>query len=157
MLSVVVLISCCFFKQKTAYGLRISDGSSDVCSSDLSIRTSFAGSSASVSPAAGSTRRRPSKRKHVRSREGGAPSSGRCHVEPAEDGFPRWRYAPPSAPRGRTNAPTRSLQSIALGPSRRGERPAHLVAHRPRRKVRSEEHTSELQSLMRISYAVFCL
>src|SRR3546814_3609365 len=28
--------------------------------------------------------------------------------------------------------------------------PAHVV-------VRSEEHTSELQSLMRISYAVFCL
>src|SRR3546814_9168684 len=28
-----------------------------------------------------------------------------------------------------------------------------LGAHRPR----SEEHTSELQSLMRISYAVFCL
>src|SRR3546814_5080621 len=26
-----------------------------------------------------------------------------------------------------------------------------------RRPVRSEEHTSELQSLMRISYAVFCL
>src|SRR3546814_3443654 len=26
-----------------------------------------------------------------------------------------------------------------------------------RRGVRSEEHTSELQSLMRISYAVFCL
>src|SRR3546814_5536961 len=26
-----------------------------------------------------------------------------------------------------------------------------------RLKVRSEEHTSELQSLMRISYAVFCL
>src|SRR3546814_2531425 len=26
-----------------------------------------------------------------------------------------------------------------------------------RRKIRSEEHTSELQSLMRISYAVFCL
>src|SRR3546814_4902227 len=25
------------------------------------------------------------------------------------------------------------------------------------KKVRSEEHTSELQSLMRISYAVFCL
>src|SRR3546814_2862520 len=31
-----------------------------------------------------------------------------------------------------------------------------LVAHR-RDRVRSEEHTSELQSLMRISYAVFCL
>src|SRR3546814_10282106 len=27
----------------------------------------------------------------------------------------------------------------------------------PRRDLRSEEHTSELQSLMRISYAVFCL
>src|SRR3546814_1547920 len=28
---------------------------------------------------------------------------------------------------------------------------------RPRPPARSEEHTSELQSLMRISYAVFCL
>src|SRR3546814_4066560 len=40
----------------------------------------------------------------------------------------------------------------------------HLRPHRPhrqrgevRRLGRSEEHTSELQSLMRISYAVFCL
>src|SRR3546814_8601325 len=33
---------------------------------------------------------------------------------------------------------------------------AHL-AHRDVTLVRSEEHTSELQSLMRISYAVFCL
>src|SRR3546814_4373834 len=31
--------------------------------------------------------------------------------------------------------------------------PVHLCQFR----VRSEEHTSELQSLMRISYAVFCL
>src|SRR3546814_6210376 len=30
-------------------------------------------------------------------------------------------------------------------------------AHRARIAHRSEEHTSELQSLMRISYAVFCL
>src|SRR3546814_2218965 len=29
--------------------------------------------------------------------------------------------------------------------------------HGPRKQPRSEEHTSELQSLMRISYAVFCL
>src|SRR3546814_5207423 len=37
--------------------------------------------------------------------------------------------------------------------------PAQRVdrADRPARRVRSEEHTSELQSLMRISYAVFCL
>src|SRR3546814_9549511 len=34
----------------------------------------------------------------------------------------------------------------------------HLVVHqRHRLRGRSEEHTSELQSLMRISYAVFCL
>src|SRR3546814_1235442 len=32
---------------------------------------------------------------------------------------------------------------------------AHLAAQK--RPFRSEEHTSELQSLMRISYAVFCL
>src|SRR3546814_8476470 len=40
-------------------------------------------------------------------------------------------------------------------------RPRDRLRHRPRtgvlRLVRSEEHTSELQSLMRISYAVFCL
>src|SRR3546814_9026178 len=32
-----------------------------------------------------------------------------------------------------------------------------IEARRQRRAHRSEEHTSELQSLMRISYAVFCL
>src|SRR3546814_6204985 len=40
-------------------------------------------------------------------------------------------------------------------------RPPRLLAHGQQRDfarvVRSEEHTSELQSLMRISYAVFCL
>src|SRR3546814_8174202 len=37
--------------------------------------------------------------------------------------------------------------------------PKRLVAIRigDRRGARSEEHTSEIQSLMRISYAVFCL
>src|SRR3546814_1891137 len=34
--------------------------------------------------------------------------------------------------------------------------PVH-IGRSAQRKVRSEEHTSELQSLMRISYAVFCL
>src|SRR3546814_5183115 len=33
--SIVVLFCCFFFKQKTAYEMRISDWSSDVCSSDL--------------------------------------------------------------------------------------------------------------------------
>src|SRR3546814_13655151 len=36
-------------------------------------------------------------------------------------------------------------------------RARHLRDSRPRLQRRSEEHTSELQSLMRISYAVFCL
>src|SRR3546814_7377468 len=41
-------------------------------------------------------------------------------------------------------------------------RPTHFSSFRPFRiqgchLLRSEEHTSELQSLMRISYAVFCL
>src|SRR3546814_9803534 len=34
---------------------------------------------------------------------------------------------------------------------------SYLPLRPPRRLLRSEEHTSELQSLMRISYAVFCL
>src|SRR3546814_10532735 len=37
-----------------------------------------------------------------------------------------------------------------IGPGERLERHFHSL-------IRSEEHTSELQSLMRISYAVFCL
>src|SRR3546814_1007162 len=36
-------------------------------------------------------------------------------------------------------------------------RPASRAASSPVGVTRSEEHTSELQSLMRISYAVFCL
>src|SRR3546814_9531803 len=35
--------------------------------------------------------------------------------------------------------------------------PPRLARGRARERDRSEEHTSELQSLMRISYAVFCL
>src|SRR3546814_5505422 len=36
-------------------------------------------------------------------------------------------------------------------------RPYQAKDRQPDRGVRSEEHTSELQSLMRSSYAVFCL
>src|SRR3546814_5078717 len=39
MMSCVYLLFFFFFKQKTAYELRISDWSSDVCSSDLSARS----------------------------------------------------------------------------------------------------------------------
>src|SRR3546814_7974165 len=38
-----------------------------------------------------------------------------------------------------------------------GARPDRLASWVATRGERSEEHTSELQSLMRISYAVFCL
>src|SRR3546814_8487228 len=46
-----------------------------------------------------------------------------------------------------------------IGPrrSRTGSIPAGRPRTPSRRSSRSEEHTSELQSLMRISYAVFCL
>src|SRR3546814_2070478 len=39
----------------------------------------------------------------------------------------------------------------------RSHAPAPAAATTPRACRRSEEHTSELQSLMRLSYAVFCL
>src|SRR3546814_4372176 len=49
---------------------------------------------------------------------------------------------------------------LALFLADRGERAAQIIGDREdiaREFGRSEEHTSELQSLMRISYAVFCL
>src|SRR3546814_1820390 len=48
---------------------------------------------------------------------------------------------------------------ITGAPRKIGERERFLAAldRGDRRQHRSEEHTSELQSLMRISYAVFCL
>src|SRR3546814_8838005 len=42
------------------------------------------------------------------------------------------------------------------GPARGGRR-RRFDCGKGKRRLRSEEHTSELQSLMRISYAVFCL
>src|SRR3546814_4992049 len=46
---------------------------------------------------------------------------------------------------------------VRAGWSRLQKDPHGLSAETPRSGQRSEEHTSELQSLMRISYAVFCL
>src|SRR3546814_1993786 len=50
-----------------------------------------------------------------------------------------------------------SLDPLGIEEQRpaRTQTPQRIV--RPRTDRRSEEHTSELQSLMRISYAVFCL
>src|SRR3546814_8227724 len=47
--------------------------------------------------------------------------------------------------------------AIAATPSLRPVSPSPSVVVADRDTGRSEEHTSELQSLMRISYAVFCL
>src|SRR3546814_1659719 len=47
---------------------------------------------------------------------------------------------------------------VGIDARRRLDREAQILEHqRGREAARSEEHTSELQSLMRISYAVFCL
>src|SRR3546814_8971322 len=78
----------------------------------------------------------------------------------------------PTAPRrltsaGRSTMPPSLPCAKSTGRARRGgpddrcrpDRP-ELVPRRPvppADRGRSEEHTSELQSLMRISYAVFCL
>src|SRR3546814_1833052 len=53
---------------------------------------------------------------------------------------------------------SRAAARLRLYPAhpRRDGRPAPVAAVAGR-GLRSEEHTSELQSLMRISYAVFCL
>src|SRR3546814_5250136 len=105
---VVVLSSdCLFFKQKTAYEMRISDWSSDVCSSDLASVLAAVAWACSI----------------------WASSSGSC--EAAWPGSMRSTGSPffTCSPSGTKNRIT----------------------------TRSEEHTSELQSLMRISYAVFCL
>src|SRR3546814_7370928 len=56
------------------------------------------------------------------------------------------RQHPRDSDEGSDHAP-----ALLVGESKRGPGPRSLS------RSRSEEHTSELQSLMRISYAVFCL
>src|ERR1051326_5991459 len=81
------------------------------------------------------------------------------HCRPRPASFPphvphpaaaRRSPSPPSRrgpPAGRRPAP----------PAHRAARPAPPGFRRPLRQLRSEEHTSELQSHSFISYAVFCL
>src|SRR3546814_5719722 len=68
-----------------------------------------------------------------------------------------WRFCPQVF----TFAPNLQGRFPALsgGCARAAGRPVacHLATHRRDDDSRSEEHTSELQSLMRTSYAVFCL
>src|SRR3546814_7757431 len=50
-----------------------------------------------------------------------------------------------------------ATRSMSFQVAEAGLRQAELIARDGTVTFRSEEHTSELQSLMRISYAVFCL
>src|SRR3546814_3070984 len=118
-----------FFKQKTAYEMRISDWSSDVCPSDLVHHGSARDPCcprAAWRIATGGHRQRPRRIRRARHRRGPPP----------------WPAPAPEKLAGQAHA-QREIRHVAAVGSLSG--------------VRSEEHTSELQSLMRISYAVFCL
>src|SRR3546814_4758523 len=60
-----------------------------------------------------------------------------------------------SGPSGRAYIRSQTRLRIAPAPTAQSGRSRLRTARRI--AIRSEEHTSELQSLMRISYAVFCL
>src|SRR3546814_8578370 len=114
--------------------MRISDWSSDVCSSDL---------------ARGDREPRPPH--HPDEDRGiGARQGKRRRVEgPARHAPVRTRQSRTAV--GRTDAKVAGREGQD---PRRGEDQGRA---RRRARPRSEEHTSELQSLMRISYAGFCL
>src|SRR3546814_4546419 len=140
-----------FFKQKTAYEMRISDWSSDVCSSDLS-RDYEAPKCGSVPgpPALADDRRPP------RSRDRPTYSSGF-----PEHPFPIGSHVPSTAEKLPPHSPDWRRNSCFLNsPPAPFVKIAGLQFCHPNARIaqiagRSEEHTYVLQSLMRISYAVF--
>src|SRR3546814_6497179 len=119
--------------------MRISDWSSDVCSSDLSTKQNLSRVALRLPPVPHELRLVPV----VGLEQGGA------------DGLRQARVI-------ETDAEI-VLRAVAAGPRRPGVADARLADEHPEHRrvlvvaVRSEEHTSELQSLMRISSAVFCL
>src|SRR3546814_3238788 len=115
--------------------MRISDWSSDVCSSDL------------LPALAGRRLRRPARPPHRFWRQRGARADPRLVAYSAERALRRNRHR--HGPGGRDGFDRNP------GPRRRHAR--RLAGPRILAALRSEEHTSELQSLMRISYAGFCL
>src|SRR3546814_7429280 len=130
-----------FFKQKTAYEMRISDWSSDVCSSDL-----IAGPALAVG-----NRRAGDAFDHPWH---GGVEGGAVLGDLRQGVLVARGRASESAPHAA------ALRARGIGgledQSVRGADGLD-VAGEAMRLPRSEEHTSELQSLMRISYAVFCL
>src|SRR3546814_6119007 len=133
-----------FFKQKTAYEMRISDWSSDVCSSDLSGQILL--------------ERRNGGEHGGRRRHGDG--EGRADPDGLEGGHRRQPTGDPRPhERGAPAADRRSRQEGRAGAlPAGGVQPAVLLSEPGRQVVcRSDENTSELQALMRISYAVLCL
>src|SRR3546814_4608733 len=109
----------------------ISDWSSDVCSSDLSTRQ---------------------RQDHARRSSGATAiaSSGRAAREAVRDQRKDGdQVAQPAVGRGHAGGAEGTAQHRAVDDGRSRDRGAQ--------GARSEVHTSELQSLMRTSYAVFCL
>src|SRR3546814_2544739 len=115
--------------------MRIGDWSSDVCSSDLKGALEPDGDERLAGPGARRCDQQP------RRRLAGQNSMPRCAFTPDRNGCFTC-----------TISVTRSAASISASGALRPVTMTCFIALR-----RSEEHTSELQSLMRISYAVFCL
>src|SRR3546814_1840211 len=99
--------------------------------------------------------------RHAASSSDGGRTTTRCgHTRPTAASPPRQRIDGPRATGCAT--PTSSAgRPLPSSRRKRYEQPRTLtIGEGPkgsRSQLRSEEHTSELQSLMRISYAVFCL
>src|SRR3546814_6787012 len=89
--------------------------------------------------------------------------TGSCFRIPIGGPFPDIGDHVVQAQTVRRISPHRRCSLISVGEEiLRWEQPLPIVSHhhplgRQHATPRSEEHTSELQSLMRISYAVFCL
>src|SRR3546814_8572484 len=126
-----------FFKQKTAYEMRISDWSSDVCSSDLA--ASFCGP--------------PDRDSRSSSRQPSTRCTSTFTMMWSTRSQVPWGALDLGPGSSRSSAARTRLSSNWRSRFRRPQEPEECRRH----CMRSEEHTSELQSLMRNSYAVFCL
>src|SRR3546814_7725400 len=73
--------------------------------------------------------------------------------EHISESWPSPTLLPRPFPLDTLSNPAARANMVSRRPMDHFARPARFTDHRPR----SDEHTSELQSLMRISYAVFCL
>src|SRR3546814_1721153 len=85
------------------------------------------------------------------------PSSSQCNVRLCETRYSTTRLRPGQCGQIHETLKGSAPPSSAITDPDPRARHCSLLWHVNRANNRSEEHTSELQSLMRISYAVFCL